>query len=297
MRKHIINIHSSDGTAYDIHLSISDAGLSDKEFNQYIDAFLGQNIKNIGSWSLHDISTHRKPSLQNIEDYIAVMHFWAYGEYKNHPLCFVGIGNPTPEQVIRILRQYDEWYGNTDQNTEDYALEYQILARMLLCDNKLLVNPKYLDAAEPEVVSWLDNMLLEISTPTTQDGFTAYALARRLTQAEIDSLYSSCKQNRKSGSADEKQFFYCGHHFHPLLQLDKQKVNINRLIKLLYSDQELGMSTYAWRRLPYNYHEFYEAANIVGARNIDLFLCIENGKTYIPGENELFLIPDPSQIQ
>ncbi|MBQ3011408.1 MAG: hypothetical protein IJA20_02170 [Methanocorpusculum sp.] len=124
------------------------------------------------------------------DNYQSTLRFWAYGEYKDHTLCFVDIGHPTPEQVVRILSQYDEWYGNTDQDTEVYALEYQILTRMLLCDNKLLLNPKYLDTTEPEVTNWIDEMLLATDASRTVDGQTAFALARQLTQQDINSLCS-----------------------------------------------------------------------------------------------------------
>ena len=40
------------------------------------------------------------------------------------------------------------------------------------------------------------------------------------------------------------------------------------------------------QKYPYSYENFYEAS---GDSEADIFMCIENNKIYIPGENELFL--------
>ena len=45
------------------------------------------------------------------------------------------------------------------------------------------------------------------------------------------------------------------------------------------------MSAYEGATHPYSYEEFYNAANSSSA---DIFKCVENGRLYIPGENELF---------
>ena len=45
------------------------------------------------------------------------------------------------------------------------------------------------------------------------------------------------------------------------------------------------MSAYEGAAHPYSYEEFYNAANSSSA---DIFKCVENGRLYIPGENELF---------
>lgn len=51
------------------------------------------------------------------------------------------------------------------------------------------------------------------------------------------------------------------------------------------SNNTLGMSAYEGATHPYSYEEFYNAANSSSA---DIFKCVENGRLYIPGENELF---------
>ena len=79
-----------------------------------------------------------------------------------------------------------------------------------------------------------------------------------------------------------KRFRYLGVIFEDL------GVNIseNYAIKRISSDKDLGMSRYYWGSLPYTYEGFYKAAK---DSKSDLFRCVRNGKTYIPGNNELFL--------
>lgn len=287
-RNYTVKVFPSTGPAYTLAIPLQDTGMTQDHIFRFIDTFLEEHTKQVEHWELQEGPMQEHAPLLLLDDYISVMRFWAYGPYKTHPLCFVDIGKPSPSQVVRILSQYDEWYGNTDQDTEDYALEYQILARMLLCDNKLLLNPKFLDTTEPDMVSWLDDMLREIRTPTTKDGLTAFALARRLRQDEITALYRSCDGESEQVTA-ATPFIYCGYHFQPLLQIDERKVDANKLMRQVSSDTALGMSTYDWRRFPYSYNGFYAAACTVGARHMDLFRCVENGLVYIPGENELFL--------
>lgn len=67
---------------------------------------------------------------------------YAFYEFEHHPLYFMRIKLSTEERM-QLLRQFDVWYGNTEQETEQYALEYAVIARMLL-DNAIILNPKYL---------------------------------------------------------------------------------------------------------------------------------------------------------
>jgi len=229
-----------------------------------------------------------KLALSAPDDIQAVSRFWAYGEYRDHPLCFVDIGKPAPEQIIDILSQYDEWYGNTDQDTEDYALEFQILTRMLLSDGKLLVNPKYLDVTEPDVIEWQDAMLADIGAPVAKDGSTAFALVRRMNQNEINALYSAIS-HEPSLFTEGNCFVYGGYHFTPLQQIIGKNTDMKALVRRIVSNSSLGFSTYSWRRFPYSYDDFYKAAGTIGAGSCDLFRCLETGLVYIPGENELFI--------
>ena len=111
--------------------------------------------------------------------------FWANYEYENRPLCFVRLEDKLPaEAIVRILRLFDLWYGSTDQETTDWALEFQLLARMLLSDNALLVNFKYLELPD-ECLDELTNILSDVDSELGNQ----YRRAFVMTKEQIVSLY------------------------------------------------------------------------------------------------------------
>lgn len=75
------------------------------------------------------------------------IYTYRHYEYELTPLFFLDMGTHkiAPEHKVEILTILDFLYGETDQETTDWALEYQLWTRMLLCDNALLINPQYLD--------------------------------------------------------------------------------------------------------------------------------------------------------
>lgn len=75
-----------------------------------------------------------------------VLYTWKNYFYEtiDYPLVFVKL-NLTDEQVNNILLYFDGLYGDTDQDTTVWALEFQLFTRMLLCEKALIVNPYFLD--------------------------------------------------------------------------------------------------------------------------------------------------------
>lgn len=67
-------------------------------------------------------------------------------EYERKPLYFLE-QRMTESQKLDLIYQFDEWYGNTDQDTTVWALEFQIIVRMLL-QGYLVINPYYLALEE-----------------------------------------------------------------------------------------------------------------------------------------------------
>lgn len=63
------------------------------------------------------------------------------------PLCFISL-QLTNIQVLALLRWFDEKYGDTDQDIQAWAVEYQLCARMLLHSHALILNPQHLDMSE-----------------------------------------------------------------------------------------------------------------------------------------------------
>lgn len=89
----------------------------------------------------------------------------------------------------------------------------------------------------------------------------------------------------REDSKEQKGFEYNGYHFEPIGKIDSEST-LKEIGKAIVSNKDtLDMSVYQGSRLPYSYVGFYAAANESEA---DVFRCIENGKSYLPGENELF---------
>lgn len=63
-------------------------------------------------------------------------------QYEDEPLYFLK-QKMTDFERYMLIKKFDEWYGDTEQETTVWALEYQIIVRMLLTGH-LIVNPKYL---------------------------------------------------------------------------------------------------------------------------------------------------------
>ena len=86
---------------------------------------------------------------------------------------------------------------------------------------------------------------------------------------------------------ENDQFKYLGYNFIPVEKLTDDQIELGNINEHIQSDIELGFSTYDWweNKKDYSYEGFYDAS---GNADYDIFKCLENGKLYIPGENELF---------
>ena len=96
---------------------------------------------------LNDNQDYYDILLQNSEELVKekVIAFEHY-EYEGQPLYF--LEQPmTEKQKLDLIQKFDEWYGNTDQETTVWALEFQIIVRMLL-QGYLVINPYYLALEE-----------------------------------------------------------------------------------------------------------------------------------------------------
>mgnify|MGYP003453408546 CR=1 FL=1 len=85
---------------------------------------------------------------------------------------------------------------------------------------------------------------------------------------------------------NKETFEYLGYHFTPEKRLTDNQLELKNVSLHQSSDKDLGFNTYTWKKHDYNYDEFYEA---YGEKWFDLFRCKENGRLYIPGQNELFI--------
>jgi len=85
---------------------------------------------------------------------------------------------------------------------------------------------------------------------------------------------------------DFSGFVYNSYHFEAVGKIPGDSDIMEIMRSCLASDVELGFSAYKWKKHDYSNKEFYEAS---GNSDADIFRCLETGRLYIPGENELFL--------
>ena len=84
---------------------------------------------------------------------------------------------------------------------------------------------------------------------------------------------------------DENVFDYQGYHFEAVGILP-QGLEGKELVNQTRGNTELHLTTYEREEdILYSYAGFYEAS---GSSKADIFRCMETGRNYIPGENELF---------
>ena len=217
--------------------------------------------------------------------------FYDYGEYRTAPLYFINIGDIGSDNILKLISQFDTWYGDTDQETTTWAIEFQKLVLMLINHQMLLVNPRYLLIAD--ILYELNGMLAEMGAPTFAPGKTEYAAEK--TPEEIWDLYIKSPEARVQGYT-EQTFCYAQCHFTPAGQIDKD-LSLRQITDYLMNDIDLGLSIYSNAKAPYSYDGFYAAARAAGADAADIYFCIETGRHYIPGKNELFAYIGPFQSQ
>ena len=83
------------------------------------------------------------------------------------------------------------------------------------------------------------------------------------------------------------EFCYGGMHFVPEGRFDQTNVSLNEILSKLSVDPELGFCVPDYKyqsKYPYSQDGFYDAAT---DKKCDVFRCVENGKLYVPCQNDL----------
>lgn len=88
----------------------------------------------------------------------------------------------------------------------------------------------------------------------------------------------------------EKAFLYGNYYFIPHREFKTGEGEFLTIMNYCVSDRDMGITTYDWQKYEYSHKSFYEAAN---ADDCDIFKRLDNGKLYIPCENELFIYNEP----
>lgn len=82
-------------------------------------------------------------------------------------------------------------------------------------------------------------------------------------------------------------FEYGGKHFCPYRLFTKAEDTLDFISRHTARDNDLGLTDKpnAGDKSYYDHSAFYERSSI---KNCDLFICVDNGKLYCPGEKEMF---------
>lgn len=82
-----------------------------------------------------------------------ILRTYSSYEYIKEPLFFLETrGIMTEKLKLDLIAAFEEWYGSTDQETTEYALEFEIIVRMII-NNAVVLNPTHLD-----IVAVLDDI-------------------------------------------------------------------------------------------------------------------------------------------
>ena len=145
--------------------------------------------------------------------------------------------------------------------------------------------------AEPTVVDMSDVEEVEEEEVTAEESISEsqeqeiIETSEGQEQKEPEEEVTAKTAEELAESWDEGVFAYQGYHFEAVGVLP-EGIEGKDLVAQTRSNTELHLSTYHTEDFPkYSYDDFYAVSN---APTADVFRCLETGRNYIPGENELF---------
>ena len=145
--------------------------------------------------------------------------------------------------------------------------------------------------AEPTVVDMSDVEEIEEEEVTAEESISEsqeqeiIETSEGQEQKEPEEEVTAKTAEELAESWDEGVFEYQGYHFEAVGVLP-EGIEGKDLVAQTRSNTELHLSTYHTEDFPkYSYDDFYAVSN---APTADVFRCLETGRNYIPGENELF---------
>ena len=145
--------------------------------------------------------------------------------------------------------------------------------------------------AEPTVVDMSDVEEIEEEEVTAEESISEsqeqeiIETSEEQEQKEPEEEVTAKTAEELAESWDEGVFAYQGYHFEAVGVLP-EGIEGKDLVAQTRSNTELHLSTYHTEDFPkYSYDDFYAVSNALTA---DVFRCLETGRNYIPGENELF---------
>ena len=150
-------------------------------------------------------------------------------------------------------------------------------------DTRAMTDPTVVDMADVEEVEEKE-VTAEEAVPESQEQETTKD-SEEQEQNEPEEEITAKTAEELAESWDEGVFEYQGYHFEAVGILPVG-IEGKDLVAQTRSNTELHLSTYHTEDFPkYSYDDFYAVSN---APTADVFRCLETGRNYIPGENELF---------
>jgi len=148
-------------------------------------------------------------------------------------------------------------------------------------DTKAVTEPTVVDMSDVEEIEE-EEVTVEESISESQE---QEIIETSEEQKEPEEEATAKTAEELAESWDEGVFAYQGYHFEAVGVLP-EGIEGKDLVAQTRSNTELHLSTYHTEDFPkYSYDDFYAVSN---APTADVFRCLETGRNYIPGENELF---------
>ena len=149
-------------------------------------------------------------------------------------------------------------------------------------DTKAVTEPTVVDMSDVEEVEE-EEVSTEEAVPESQEQEITETSEGQEPNEPEETIAKTAEELAESW--DEGVFEYQGYHFEAVGVLP-EGLEGKDLVAQTRSNTELHLSTYHTEDFPkYSYDEFYAVSN---APTADVFRCLETGRNYIPGENELF---------
>ena len=150
-------------------------------------------------------------------------------------------------------------------------------------DTKAVAEPTVVDMSDVEEIEEEEVTAEESILESQEQETTKDSEGQEPTEPEEETTAKTAEELAESW--DEGVFEYQGYHFEAVGVL-QEGLEGKDLVAQTRSNTELHLSTYHTEDFPkYSYDEFYAVSN---APTADVFRCLETGRNYIPGENELF---------
>ena len=150
-------------------------------------------------------------------------------------------------------------------------------------DTKAVTEPTVVDMSDVEEIEEEEVTAKESISESQEQEIIETSEGQEQKEPEEEVTAKTAKELAESW--DEGVFAYQGYHFEAVGVLP-EGLEGKDLVAQTRSNTELHLSTYHTEDFPkYSYDEFYAVSN---APTADVFRCLETGRNYIPGENELF---------